>query len=352
MDHSVDLSSFTFTLFGIVACIVPQIRTYKPRKTFVIRFWLIVAAVIIYATVVIINLQPIPANGNETVFITRTGSKYHSSDCRHLYQSRIETTLEQAIADGYGDCSHCYVPKYIPETLQRSFSDLYSSKGIYTGLLCIGAVVIYFGFFFTLAAICDKNKKKTYQSPNTDTTQLDLDSETDSFHETCLLSENSHAVVRSTQPISYCSTLPQELSSLTWNYATAFCNQSLVASSVKNRTYIGTAFFYAISKALHNQAITDEMYSYFLDMAAEATGCDNTSIRFIRIHYRQLRSSLNTSGIDPQTPDGIKQLWKIITEWVYKDTSPPDNDYAYFSHSTNSMIKTALDIYHSNYSKP
>ncbi|MCX8074013.1 MAG: hypothetical protein N2749_00290 [Clostridia bacterium] len=44
---------------------------------------------------------------NYTVYITKTGSKYHKSGCRYLRQSRISTTLNLAISEGYDACSVC-----------------------------------------------------------------------------------------------------------------------------------------------------------------------------------------------------------------------------------------------------
>ena len=44
------------------------------------------------------------------VYITNTGSKYHRSSCRHLSESKIETTLSNALASGYGPCGTCKPP--------------------------------------------------------------------------------------------------------------------------------------------------------------------------------------------------------------------------------------------------
>lgn len=45
-----------------------------------------------------------------TVYITRTGSKYHRSGCRYLRQSRIPISLSEAKRRGYGACSVCRPP--------------------------------------------------------------------------------------------------------------------------------------------------------------------------------------------------------------------------------------------------
>lgn len=41
------------------------------------------------------------------VYITRTGEKYHRDGCRYLSQSKIQTTLVDAVARGLGPCSVC-----------------------------------------------------------------------------------------------------------------------------------------------------------------------------------------------------------------------------------------------------
>ena len=44
---------------------------------------------------------------NYTVYITRTGSKYHRSGCRYLRRSMIKTTKNDAVSIGYSACSIC-----------------------------------------------------------------------------------------------------------------------------------------------------------------------------------------------------------------------------------------------------
>lgn len=46
----------------------------------------------------------------ETVFVTRTGRKYHRDGCRYLSKSRIPIGLADAKADGFTPCSVCVPP--------------------------------------------------------------------------------------------------------------------------------------------------------------------------------------------------------------------------------------------------
>ena len=51
------------------------------------------------------------SNENVTVYITRTGAKYHSAGCRYLSRSMIPISLKDAVARGYTPCSVCSPPR-------------------------------------------------------------------------------------------------------------------------------------------------------------------------------------------------------------------------------------------------
>ena len=46
----------------------------------------------------------------QTVYITKTGKKYHKGSCRYLRSSKISISLEDAKAKGYTPCSVCKPP--------------------------------------------------------------------------------------------------------------------------------------------------------------------------------------------------------------------------------------------------
>jgi len=46
-----------------------------------------------------------------TVYVTRTGEKYHRGSCRYLRRSRIPMSLEDARGGGYTPCSVCRPPR-------------------------------------------------------------------------------------------------------------------------------------------------------------------------------------------------------------------------------------------------
>ncbi|MGB3344031.1 MAG: hypothetical protein WBA61_08975 [Aequorivita sp.] len=43
----------------------------------------------------------------ETVYVTKTGSKYHRGTCQYLKKSKIRTTKSEAKNNGYTACSRC-----------------------------------------------------------------------------------------------------------------------------------------------------------------------------------------------------------------------------------------------------
>ncbi|MDO4291815.1 MAG: peptidoglycan-binding domain-containing protein [Eubacteriales bacterium] len=50
------------------------------------------------------------ASGDTTVYVTRTGEKYHRSGCSYLRKSKIAVSLSSAVGGGYTACSRCNPP--------------------------------------------------------------------------------------------------------------------------------------------------------------------------------------------------------------------------------------------------
>lgn len=51
------------------------------------------------------------ASASVTVYITKTGKKYHRGSCSYLRQSKISISLNDACARGYTPCSRCNPPR-------------------------------------------------------------------------------------------------------------------------------------------------------------------------------------------------------------------------------------------------
>ena len=58
-------------------------------------------------------LSPVAAQDKSaiTVFVTKTGEKYHRDGCQHLRQSKIAKELDEAVAAGYTACGRCKPPR-------------------------------------------------------------------------------------------------------------------------------------------------------------------------------------------------------------------------------------------------
>ena len=67
----------------------------------------VVSSVLVFGLLVLVASA---AAGSTTVYVTRTGEKYHSFGCGYLRSSCIETTLSDAVSSGYEPCSKCSPP--------------------------------------------------------------------------------------------------------------------------------------------------------------------------------------------------------------------------------------------------
>jgi len=50
------------------------------------------------------------ASGDQTVYVTKTGKKYHTESCRYLRRSKTPMKLKDAVKAGYTPCSVCKPP--------------------------------------------------------------------------------------------------------------------------------------------------------------------------------------------------------------------------------------------------
>ena len=57
-----------------------------------------------------------------TVYITKSGSKYHAESCSSLSSSAIPISLESALSQGYEPCNRCNPPTEVPVRNQQSFT--------------------------------------------------------------------------------------------------------------------------------------------------------------------------------------------------------------------------------------
>jgi hypothetical protein len=78
-----------------------------PRMTALRRTLLVVACLLAVLPAASIAQ---PKAASETVYVTKTGEKYHRESCRHLAKSKISISLDDA-KKRYTACSVCRPPK-------------------------------------------------------------------------------------------------------------------------------------------------------------------------------------------------------------------------------------------------
>lgn len=145
MRSYVDFPSILLIL--VIAMVSLMLRNCTGKKGAIIRLVVILLSLACLAALLFLYLSPIQANGDEIVFITDTGSKYHAEGCRHLH-SCVPIRLDDAVAEGYGDCAHCLTPKYVPETYYPTIADLLPPEGIeFAGLFLLSLAMLFAIFF-------------------------------------------------------------------------------------------------------------------------------------------------------------------------------------------------------------
>jgi methylphosphotriester-DNA--protein-cysteine methyltransferase len=65
---------------------------------------------LIIAVLVLIAGAVYAASQDTTVYITRTGEKYHTERCASVRNSKIAVSLGDAVSKGYEPCKRCKPP--------------------------------------------------------------------------------------------------------------------------------------------------------------------------------------------------------------------------------------------------
>jgi competence protein ComEC len=73
------------------------------------------ALMLLAGPAILVSQQPAPQKQTQpreqTVYVTKTGKKYHLASCRSLAKSKIPISLKDAKAKGYTPCSVCKPPQ-------------------------------------------------------------------------------------------------------------------------------------------------------------------------------------------------------------------------------------------------
>jgi len=79
---------------------------------------------IVVSLLVFIVITAFAASADTVVYITKTGTMYHSANCNSLRQSKIQTTLGAAISKGFTRCTRCNPPVLDDNKPKQDFSDI------------------------------------------------------------------------------------------------------------------------------------------------------------------------------------------------------------------------------------
>ena len=77
----------------------------------------LIAAAPTVVSSLVLSAQAQPAKEQDaaklTVYITKTGEKYHRDGCSSLRKSRLAVSLKEAVARRYGACKNCKPPQIV-----------------------------------------------------------------------------------------------------------------------------------------------------------------------------------------------------------------------------------------------
>jgi len=73
---------------------------------------------------------------SQTVYVTKTGKKYHSENCSSLSSSKISIKLSEALEKGYTPCSKCKPDQTSESNLTPKKQEEVKSKNTNTSQQC------------------------------------------------------------------------------------------------------------------------------------------------------------------------------------------------------------------------
>lgn len=163
------------------------------------------------------------------------------------------------------------------------------------------------------------------------------------------LQRSSSTSIQSVQKKSTSKSTPaQKLCWLIWSETDDFVSKTNPHFSRKQYIYLWASFFYVAVKAVKDQAFIDEVYSHFSSFAIKRVRDPEHRafmVANMRAEYRQIRTPLNESKINPLSESGAIKLWTFIKHSLYDGINPPVNAQAQYIQSVNLLKKMAVFYY-------
>lgn len=129
-----DLAEHLSSLVHVAPSVIIKIRERQsPQSMGYIKFFIVCVAMILLCGC---------NNADSIVYITDTGSCYHTEQCGCLLFTDTAVTLEDALKGGYTPCSRCRPPKANFELSAHSDSKLFAGIGVGAAAAYAGTYVI------------------------------------------------------------------------------------------------------------------------------------------------------------------------------------------------------------------
>lgn len=140
-----------------------------------------------------------------------------------------------------------------------------------------------------------------------------------------------------------------ELCSIIWRQTDLYIKYVDQGVNRKQHMYLWASYFYVVVKSVKDQRFINEIYSYFEEFAIRYVR-DPANRSFVvhemKMDYREIRSSLNTSGINPCNETGRSQLWDFIAARIYESKDYPTNAHSRFIAGAVMLIMHSRRLYH------
>jgi len=78
-------------------------NTIHMERTTIFNLRLLTKASLLISSLLLVSIFTF----GQTVYVTNTGTKYHTSGCRYLSKSKIATSIDKALEGAYTACSVC-----------------------------------------------------------------------------------------------------------------------------------------------------------------------------------------------------------------------------------------------------
>lgn len=127
-----------------------------------------------------------------------------------------------------------------------------------------------------------------------------------------------------------------------WRKSPALLKAVGIPLTYANSGRVFGALFYVAVRVMRSKPFSDGIFRLLPDVIAEsAPGLDDRYIGAVIRSYCQIAPELNSSGIDPLTPDGQSALWSFLLDRLSFDSPPVSDASDIFARVIDVIIRNA-----------